>query len=313
MSIMDYLAAMRVYVRVVERGSMSAAARDLGIGQPAVSERIERLEADFGTRLLRRNTRTISVTDVGAVFYERCKIAIEAADDALASVQEGMPLRGTLRIAAPYGLGEVVLPSILLELRNRHPELKVDLVLNDRIVDPTTEGVDISFRLGDPGEGNFMARKLGHVSRVLVASPAYLDRHGTPLTPEELVRHPFASVSGLFNNGNLLLRTADGRSTTAPVDIVMTMSTWRPLHAILLGGGAIGVLQEPVCYADLAVGRLRRILPDFELPGFDLHLLYSAARPIPSRIRTIAAFVERELPRLLASNEVPLLSCPGRT
>ena len=111
---MDYLAAMRVYVRVVERGSMSAAARDLGIGQPAVSERIERLEADFDTRLVRRNTRKISVTDVGAVFYERCKIAIEAADDALASVQEGMPLRGTLRIVAPYGLGEVMLPSILL-------------------------------------------------------------------------------------------------------------------------------------------------------------------------------------------------------
>ncbi len=313
MSGMDYLAAMRVYVRVVERGSMSAAARDLGLGQPAVSERIERLEADLGARLLRRNTRAISVTDDGAMFYERCKVAIEAADDAIASVQNDMRLRGTVRIAAPYGLGEVVLPSLLLDLRNRHPEIKVDLVLNDRVVDPTTEGVDISLRLGDPGEGNFVARKLGHVSRVLVASPAYLDRHGTPLTPEELIRHPFASVSGLFNNGSLPLRTADGRLTSAPVDIVMTMSTWRPLHAILLGGGAIGVLQEPVCVEDLAEGRLRRVLPDFKLPGFDLHLLYSAARPIPSRIGTIAALFERELQRLLSSNETAQNSCPGRT
>ena len=301
---MDYLAAMRVYVRVVERGSMSAAARDLGIGQPAVSERIERLEVDLGTRLLRRNTRAISVTDVGAVFYERCKIAIEAADDALASVQEDMPLRGTLRIAAPAVLGEVVLPSILLDLRNHHPELKVDLVLNDRIVDPTTEGVDISLRLGDPGEGNFVARKLGHVSRVLVASPGYLERYGAPMTPAELFHHPFARVSGLFNNGRLPLQTADGRLTSAPVDIVMTMSNWRPLHAILLDGGAIGVLQEPVCSDDLAAGRLRRILPDFGLPGFDLHLLYSATRPIPSRIRTLATLFERELPSLIESSRL---------
>ncbi len=302
MPVMDYLAAMRVYVRVVERGSMSAAARDLGIGQPAVSERIERLEADLGTRLLWRNTRAISVTGVGAVFYERCKIAIEAADDALASVQEDMPLRGTLKIAAPYGLGESLLPSILLDLRDRHPELKVNLLLNDRIVDPTTEGVDISLRLGNAGEGNFVARKLGHVSRILVASPGYLERYGAPMTPAELIRHPFARVSGLFNNGRLTLQTADGRLTSAPVDIAMTMSNWRPLHAILLRGGAIGVLQEPVCFDDLASGRLKCILPEFEVPGFDLHLLYSATRPIPSRIRTTASLLERELPSLIASN-----------
>ncbi|WP_413617638.1 LysR substrate-binding domain-containing protein [Gluconacetobacter sacchari] len=290
---------MRVYMRVVERGSMSAAARDLGIGQPAVSERIERLETHLGTRLLRRNTRTISVSDVGAVFYERCKRAVEAADDALAGARDDTPLRGTVRIAAPHGVGEVVLPPILLDLRDRHPELKIDLILNDRIVDPTTEGVDISLRLGDPGEGHFVARRLGHVSRVLVASPAYLERHGTPMTPDDLIRHPFARVSGLFNTGRLPLQAADGRPTPAPIDIVMTMSNWRPLHAVLRGGGAIGVLQEPVCAMDLASGRLRRILPDCGLPGFDLSLLYPATRPIPPRIRTLAALLERTLPSAL--------------
>ncbi|WP_283848221.1 LysR family transcriptional regulator [Bradyrhizobium sp. NAS80.1] len=287
---------MRVYVRVVERGSMSAAARDLGIGQPAVSERIERLEADFGLRLLRRNTRTISVTDTGAVFYERCKLAIEAADDALASVHEDMPLRGTLRIAAPHGLGEVVLPRILLRLRDRHPQLKIDLVLNDRIVDPTTEGVDISLRLGDPGEGGFVARKLGHVSRVLVASPNYLDRCGEPTTPADLTRHPFARVSGLFNNGRLPLQKRDRRTVSVPIEVALSMSNWRALHAVLLGGGAIGVLQEPVCSDDLAGGRLKRILSDFTVPGFDLHILYAANKPVPPRTRMIASFLQKELP-----------------
>lgn len=279
---------------------MSAAARDLGIGQPAVSERIERLEAHLGARLLRRNTRMISVTDMGAAFYERCKIAIEAAEDALAGAHDDMPLRGTLRIAAPHGLGEVVLPSLLLRLRDRHPQLKIDLVLNDRVVDPTTEGVDISLRLGDHGDGSFVARKLGHVSRVLVASPGYLDRHGAPTTPADLIGHPFARVSGIFNNGRLPLQTEDGRILSTPIEISLTVSHWRPLHTILLGGGAIGVLQKPVCSDDLAAGRLRLLLPDVVVPGFDLHLLYPAEKPVPPRTRTVVSLLEKELPRLIA-------------
>lgn len=292
---MDYLAAMRVYVRVVERGSMSAAARDLGIGQPAVSERIERLEAHLGVSLLRRNTRAISVTDSGMAFYERCKLAIQASDDALAGAQANMPLRGTLRIAAPHGLSETILPAILMRLRERHPQLKIDLVVNERFVDPTTEGVDISLRLGGPGEGDFVARKIGQVSRVLVASPDYLERHGMPCATADLIEHPFARVSGLFNNGRLPLRMRDRRMEQVPIDIVFTLSNWRPLHAILLGGGAIGVLQEPVCSDDLAAGRLSRILPDLVVPGFDLHLLYKTNRSIGPRLRGVLSFLKREL------------------
>jgi DNA-binding transcriptional LysR family regulator len=296
---MDYLAAMRIYVRVVERGSMSAAARDLGIGQPAVSERIERLEAHLGTQLLRRNTRSISVTDVGGLFYERCKLAIEAADDALAGAREDMPLQGTLRIAAPHGVGEVVLSPILLSLRDRHPQLKIDLVLNDRIIDPVTEGVDISLRLGDCGEGSFVARRLGHVRRALVASPSYLDRHGIPVKPDDLIRHPFARVSGLFNNGKLPLLSADQRSVLAPIDIALNVSHWRSLYALLLGGVGLGVLQEPVCAGELADGRLIRLLPDFVVPGFEFHALYPANKPVPPRIRLILSILEEQLPPIL--------------
>ena len=297
---MDLLAAMRVYVRVVERGGMSAAARDLGMGQPAVSERIERLEAHLGARLLRRNTRKVTVTEIGAVFYERCKQVIEAADDALAAAHEDMPLRGALRIAAPHGVGEILLPKVLLRLREDHPQLEIDLVLNDRVVDPVTEGVDISLRLGDLGEGAFAARPLGHVHRVLVAAPGYLDRHGVPVTPNDLVDHPFARVAGLFNTDRLTLLDADQRTVSAPIGIAMSMSHWGPLHAMLLGGAAIGVLQRPVCAEDLATGRLRRILPDFTVPGFDLHALYPATKPIPPRIRTVLALLEKEIPTALA-------------
>lgn len=292
---MDLLVAMRVYVRVVERGSMSAAARDLGMGQPAVSERIDRLEQYLGARLLLRNTRKLSVTDVGAAFYERSKQVLESADDALTVANGDQSLRGTLRIAAPHGVGEIILPPILLQMRKRHPLLKIELILNDRIVDPVTEGVDISLRLGDLGEGSFIARQLGHVGRVLVASPAYLNEHGTPTTPGELADHPFLRVAGLFNSGQLPLISPDGRTELAALDIVLSTSHWRPLHRLLLDGTGIGVLQAPVCAEDVANGNLIRLLPGFTVAGFDLNALYPAIRPLPPRIRVVLSLLEEQL------------------
>lgn len=293
---MDLLAAMRIYVRVVERGSMSAAARDLGIGQPAVSERIERLEAHLGVRLLRRNTRAISMTDAGLLFYDRSRQVLQIADEAQAAVaQDNHVLRGMLRIAAPQGLGEVVLPPILLRLREQHPQLDIDLVLNDRIVDPVTEGVDISLRLGQAGEGHFVARRLGHVRRILVASADYLARHGTPSRPHELAAHPFIRVSGLFGDGQLrLLHKRD--TLHAPVNAVWSASHWRPVHSLLLAGAGIGVLQEPVCAEALASRQLVRLLPDYAVPGFDLHALFPAAKPVPPKTRAILALLQEHLP-----------------
>jgi DNA-binding transcriptional LysR family regulator len=299
LAFMDLLVAMRVYVRVVERGSMSAAARDLGMGQPAVSERIDRLEQYLGARLLLRNTRKLSVTDVGAAFYERSKQVLENADDALTVANGDQSLRGTLRIAAPHGVGEMILPSILLEMRKRHPLLKIDLILNDRIVDPVTEGVDLSLRLGDLGEGSFIARKLGHVRRVLVASPAYLNEHRTPTTPDALTAHPFLRVSGLFNSGRLPLIDPNGQTELAAVDIALSTSHWRPLHRLLRDGAGIGVLQEPVCAEDLASGRLIQLLPGFTVPGFDLNALYPAIRPLPPRIRAVLSLLDEQLPTIL--------------
>ncbi|MEA1650674.1 LysR family transcriptional regulator [Nitrospirillum sp. BR 11164] len=296
---MDLLMAMRVYVRVVERGSLSAAARDLGMGQPAVSERIERLEAHLGSRLLLRSTRSLSMTDAGAVFYERARQTLEAAADAVAAVGPDQPLRGTLRLAAPHGVGEVLLPPILLCLRRSHPDLDIDLVLNDRVVDPVTEGVDLSLRLGDSGEGAFIARPLGHVRRLLVAAPEYMERHGAPAGPHDLGGHDFVRVGGLFANGRLPLVAEDGKAIAAPIRIRMSLGHWRPAHALLLGGAGIGVLQAPVCTADVAAGRLVPLLPGHRVPGFDLHALYPVSRQVPPKVRMVLDLLRRELPAVL--------------
>jgi DNA-binding transcriptional LysR family regulator len=297
---MDLLAAMRIYVRVVERGSMSAAARDLGIGQPAVSERIERLEAHLGARLLRRNTRAVSVTEAGALFYERSKHVLQAAEEAKAIVSDdGRALRGALRIAAPQGFGEMVLLPILQRLREHHPQLDIDLVLNDRVVDPVTEGVDLSLRLGPTGEGYFVARRLGHVRRMLLASPDYLARHGTPAALHDLHAHPFVRVSGLFADGQLRLLSRRGVAESAPVHVAWSVSHWRPVHSLLLAGAGIGVLQEPVCAQGIAAGQLVQVLPDYTVPGFDLHALYPSSRALPPATRLLLAWLGEHLPAIV--------------
>ena len=292
---MDLLAGMRVFVRVVERGSISAAAKDLGMGQPAVSERINRLEEHLNEKLLHRTTRTLRPTDVGLLFYERAKRTLEAAAHAESvTARNPAALHGTLRIAAPHSLGEVVLPGVLARFRKRHPHLNIDLILDDQIVNPVSEGVDLSLRLGDRKEANCVDEEIGLVRRVLVASPDYIARYGEPTRPEELGAHPFLRVSNIFSD-NLVPLTRDGEDLEASIQTVWTFSNWRPLHALLLAGEGIGVLQLPACTQALAAGHLKRLLPQFEIPGFRLRLLYPKGDAASERTRHAAAFLKDAL------------------
>ncbi|BAX62258.1 LysR family transcriptional regulator [Burkholderia stabilis] len=297
---MDLLATMRIYVRVVERGTMSGAARDLDMGQPAVSERIERLEKHLGTRLLMRSARTLACTEEGRVFYERSKALLEAAEVAVASVSKTEnALDGTIRLAAPQCFGEVVMPGMLMHVRTAYPKLHIDLVLNDDIVDPVTEGVDISIRVGQLGDGGFVAHALGEVGRVLVAAPSYLDRHGPIETKANLMIHPFVRVKGVFANEQLPLQREGGALEYARIRTVMTTSHWRPMFDMILAGGGIGVVQQPACADALALGTLVRILPQYEIPDFALNVLVHAQRPLPPRVRAIVDLLKKEIPPLL--------------
>lgn len=286
---------MRIYVRVVERGSLSAAARDLGMGQPAVSERIAKLEENLGIRLLHRSTRSLSPTDVGTIYYERSKKVLEAADLAESIVTgKSDTLRGSLRIAAPHGIGEIVLPKILQRFRKRHPHLTVDLVLNDRVVDPIREGVDLSLRLGEAPKGACFAEPVGFIRRALVASPEYLAANGTPLRPQDLQAHPFMRVTGIFKDGTIPL-AHKGKIQHYPINITWNLSNWRPLHALLLDGAGIGVLQIPAAAEALSSGTLTRLLPEYEVPGFRMRLIYANTSPMPEKTKLVVKFLKEEL------------------
>lgn len=301
---MDILLAMRVFVRVVECGGLSAAGRDLGLGQPAVSERLRQLERHLGARLLDRNTRSVNVTDIGAVFYTHAKTALEAADEAAASVTSfNRQLRGTLRMAAPHALGELLLPPLLATLQQRHPELSIDLVLNDRFVDPVIEGVDVSIRVGRLGEGSFVARPLGRVRRLLLASPKYLAQAGSPASPAALAAHPFVHIDGIARDGKLHLDGPDGAPVTAHVRSAWRCNHWRPLLAALVAGNGIGVLHRPVCRGEVASGQLVQVLPDHSLPDLPVHAIYPSPRRAPAKTATVVAWLESQLPALLDEDD----------
>lgn len=272
---MDMLSAMRIFTRVVERGGLSAAARDLGLGQPTVSERVEKLEKHLGTRLLYRTTRSVQVTDAGARFYEHAKRAIEAAEEAEASVALAeASLTGTFRIAAPHGIGEVTLPRLLFAFQERHPDLAIDLTLNDRFVDPVAEGVDLSIRIGEIGSSNFIARRLGTIRRLLLAAPGYLERRGVPHVPEDLVTHPFIRISGLAADERLHLNSPDGVPIEVPIRTQWRVNHWRPLVEALLAERGIGALHAAVCGREIAEGKLIPILPAYEFRQMEVNAIY---------------------------------------
>ena len=272
---MDMLSAMRIFTRVVERGSLSAAARDLSLGQPTVSERVAKLEKHLSARLLYRTTRSVQPTDAGARFYEYAKRAIEAAEEAEASVASAeTELTGTFRIAAPHGLGEMTLPSLLIEFQRRHPALAIDVTLNDRFVDPLTEGVDLSIRIGDIGNGHFIAQRLGTIRRLLLAAPGYIERHGMPREPRDLTAHSFVRFTGFAVDERLHLIGPDGGPVEVPFRTAWRVNHWRPLMEAVLAERGIGPLFAAVCGREITEGRLVPILPSYEFRRVDVHAIY---------------------------------------
>jgi DNA-binding transcriptional LysR family regulator len=289
---MDRLAALQTFVRVVELGSLSAAARDLGLSQPAVSQQMAALEKHLGTRLLHRTTRQVTVTATGEDYYRQAKNILALVDASEAGLKtEVGGLRGSLRVQAPTGLGHHVVAGVAIDFQLRHPDVRVEMLLDDRVADLVGEGVDVALRLGPLAPSMLVAKRLGTLERLLVASPAYAQKHGLPETPESLATHPHVRFSWLANGDDMTLQGKNGPVTIRVPTCFAANNTFVLIQAIEAGVG-IGGVQGPLVREALARGSLVPVLPGFRYPPLEVHAVYPSAAYIPEIARTFVALLE---------------------
>lgn len=286
---MDRLRAMQVFVRIVEAGSLTGAAAALGMSGPAVVRSLAALERAIGVRLLQRTTRRSSLTDEGREYYERCKrvlAQVEEADTSM-SARRSEP-HGRLRITAPATYGRMHVAPIVNAFIAKYPQVEVELLLLDRVVDLVEEGLDAAVRIGELPDSTHVARALGETRRVVCAAPAYLRRAGTPKTPADLQAHRCIVFSGLAAANEWSFGAKRQRVAVRPV--LRTNQVDAALDACIRGLGCGQFLSYQVDAA-LREGTLKRLLKEYEPPALPIHIVYPHARP-SSNVR---AFIELAL------------------
>jgi len=285
----DNLAGMAVFARVVESNSFTGAARRLGMSKAAVSKQVSKLEERLGARLLNRTTRRLSLTEVGAAFYERCaRIVAEAEDAELAVTRLNATPRGTLKIDAPVNFGMQYLAPLLPPFMLRNPELRVDVNFNDSFVDLIEEGCDLAVRIGQLPDSSLVARKLAETKSVICAAPSYWDRNGRPAHPAELADHDCFAYSYLATGNEWRLQGPEG-----PVSVRVSGSLGANNGDVLRQAAVagLGVVAMPVFMAcdDLRSGRLEPVLRDWEPPTRGIHAVYPHNRHLSAKVR---AFID---------------------
>lgn len=300
---MDLLAQMETFVRVVESGNLSAAAKALRLSLPTVSRQLSALEESLGVTLLIRTTRTLTMTAEGRRYYEHCLRVQHEVAEAQSSVRSGTALTGLLTVTAAvtFGLARVSpqLPSFL----GAHPSLRVDLRLEDRLTDLVTEGVDIAIRGGSvlPDTTSLIAHPLTTYQRVVVASPAYLQQRGTPATPADLVRHDVLIHLGASGVADSWHFKKDGVAWTAKVRGPMRTNAVYALRDGALAGLGLALLPDWLVASDVAVGRLKIVLHEFASTPTVVSAVHRTEQRGVPRVRAFIDHLVREYEREAAA------------
>lgn len=291
------LNAIQTFIRVAEAGSFSAAARQNGMKQSAVSQQIAALEEALGVVLLHRTTRSMALTEQGERYLQQVRHLLNAMEELEQQLRpDSQPLSGRVHIQLPSGIGQRLMPS-LIAFQQAHPALQLTLALKDRLSDLIAEGVDLAIRLSESPPATLAARVLTTVETVLVASPDWMARHGTLQTPAELAHHPHVRFSGVSPDAPLQLLSATER-ISVPVKSVFRANNSDALRQALEAGLGIGGLQTLIGAEALASGRLVRLLPDWRLPDRYLYAIFPDARFIPHRVRALVARLSEVLKTL---------------
>ncbi len=288
---MDRLAAMETFVYVVETGSFSAAARRLNIGQPAVSKTIAQLETRLAVRLLLRSTRGLTPTEAGLAFFERAKRTLEEADEAdNAARGTASGLSGNLRISTAVTFGRMHVVPHLGPFLDQHPQLNVDLLLDDQNINLVEEGIDIALRLGPLSDSGLTVRKIAECRRVVLGTPAYFASHGEPACPADLPQHRAV----IYNRGGGATWhfNKDAEEQSVTVNGRLRVSAAEGLREAVLAHQGLGLGSEWMFAPELASGAVKAVMSDWMLPKQELWAVFPTGRMASAKARAFVEYVQ---------------------
>ncbi|MBS1102105.1 LysR family transcriptional regulator [Gluconobacter sp. Dm-62] len=289
---MDRLQAMTTFVRVIESGSFSAAARLMHLGQPAVSKAIAQLERQLGVQLLLRSAHGLTPTDAGQRYFERVARIVSDAEDADAAVRDSSSdLRGRLRVAVPTTFGRLQIVPRLGMFLKEHPRLDVDMELDDRRVDLMAEGIDVAIRLGPLTDSAMIAKRLGRGRRSVIASPDYLRTAPFLETPEDLMAHQ--AISYTRNSPAKHVFQQDGQDMSVLLNSRLHLSAAEGIRAAVLASLGLTIAADWMFEPELKSGAVVRCLTSWSLPPVDLWAVYPSGRLTSAKARAFADFVSR--------------------
>src|SRR5512145_375302 len=286
----DGLQEITVFARIVGTGSLSAAARDLGMSPALISRRLAGLEARLGVRLINRTTRSLHLTDEGAAYYETCTRLLAEIEEADAAVSAGRAdPRGILRVALPASFGNQHVAPLVPRFAARYPDVQISLSLSDRNVNVVEEGFDLAVRIADLADSSLAARKLAPNRRVVCASPAYLARHGEPRTPEDLVKHNCLATDFTMNWD---YRGPDGKPGTVRVTGRYACDNWEVLREWAVAGLGVALKSTWDVRRHLEDGSLVSLLPGYTFASdVAIYAVYPHRRHLPAKTRAFIEFL----------------------
>lgn len=293
---MDKIDSMRAFKRVVEAGGFAAAAREMGLTRSSVNKHVLRLEQMLKTQLLQRSTRKVIPTDAGYAFYERCTQILEDYDDAVSEMLEQTDRpQGRLRINAPMSFGIDHLTPVVNEYQRLYPDVQVELMLNDRLVDPIEEGFDLTLRSSQPRPTtSLVSRSIAPIERVLAASPKYVEECGEPKTPEALIEHrclQYGHQELVSNSWDLI--GSEGEFSVR-INCVMWSNNGDVLRDSAIAGEGIVLLPTFIVGDAVKQGVLKQVLTQYRPTSVDLFVMYPRHRHLSTKVRLMVELIEKQ-------------------
>ncbi|MCZ2723721.1 LysR family transcriptional regulator [Marinomonas sp. 15G1-11] len=292
---MDTFSAIPVFVAVVENGSFSKAAEALGTSKSAVSKRISLLENTLGVKLLHRTTRRLSLTEAGEHYFQHAHKAIAAATEGIDAVTQlqGKP-KGILKVSTPMSFGRLHLAPLVTDFLNHYPEIKLNIIMDDKKIDLVENGFDVAIRAGDMQDSTLVARRLASCRSVVCASPAYLKRHGTPSSPDELTQHNCIRFA-YDHYGNEWVFKKQNQCKKIKVNGNYQVNNSEALQTAALAGLGIAKIPTFVIGQDLSKKQLIPLFEEYTLPMQTFYAVFPERRHLPAKVRVFLDFIIEKL------------------